>query len=443
MLRHTLKYKLITYLLGRACLAFVLWLSLLNKIHTRLTQQQVNVLKNTSLLNNALSLLALFWCSVSFADNNDIEFSGFARAVGGYLDTSSAEYEGYDDSVSFSEKSLLGLQADYTLNQYFSASAQVLLHSDENRESGIEWLYITYAPNDALQFNVGRLRTPSLKYSDVIDVGFAYPWVNAPQQLYSSYLFSQYEGGNARFRGRLGKVTYDIEGYLGRYNDDLRTSGLAIDVEIDTLYGGVLELNYGGFQLRTAVTGARKVEAQIEGVAPLINGLQAAGFEDIAENFIINDSVSSFLVGASYDGLKWYASAEWMSVNSDIELLAELESYYVSAGYYIDDVLLHATYASSSQSLNNIENTIPIGVSPDLDGLFFAVEELNSSFPTDNLDTITLGARWDFKTNMALKAEVSFLDGEEGNTSFFEVKDGEEGFDRQATLYQVALEWVF
>jgi len=42
-----------------------------------------------------------------------------------------------------------------------------------------------------------------------------------------------------------------------------------------------------------------------------------------------------------------------------------------------------------------------------------------------------------------LKAEVSFLDGEEGNTSFFEVKDGEEGFDRQATLYQVALEWVF
>lgn len=400
-------------------------------------------MNNKSLLNKALSLLALCWCSAAFADNGDIEFSGFARAVGGYLDTSSAEYEGYDNSVSFSEKSLLGLQADYTLNQYFSASAQVLLHSDESRESGIEWLYLTYAPNDSLQFNIGRLRTPFLKYSDVIDVGFAYPWVNAPQQLYSSYLFSQYEGGNARYRGRLGNVTYDIEGYLGQYSDDLRTSGLAIDVDVDTLYGGVLELNYGGFQLRTAATEAEKVEAQIEGVAPLISGLQAAGFNDLAENFIINDSVSSFLVGASYDGLKWYASAEWMSVSSDIDLLAELKSYYLSAGYYIDNVLLHATYASSSQSLNNIENTIPVGISPSLDGLFFAVEQLNSSFPTDNLDTITLGARWDFKTNMALKAEVSFLDGEEGNTSFFEVKAGEEDFDRQATLYQVALEWVF
>ena len=424
-------------------MAFALWLSLLNKIHIQLIQQQVNVLKNTSLLNNALSLLALCWCSASFADNSDIEFSGFARAVGGYLDTSSAEYEGYDDSVSFSEKSLLGLQADYTLNQYFSASVQVLLHSDEDRESGIEWLYLTYAPTDSLQFNIGRLRTPFLKYSDVTDVGFAYPWVNAPQQLYSSYLFSQYEGGNARYRGRLGNFTYDIEGYFGQYNDELRTSGITADVNVNSLYGGVLELNYGGFQFRTAAVEAKTVKAQIEGVAPLVSGLQAAGFNDIAENFIINDSANSFLLGASYDGLKWYASAEWMSVNSDISTLAELESYYVSVGYYIDKVLLHATFASSNQSVNDIENTIPFGVNPDLDTLFFAVEQLNTFFPTDNLDTITLGARWDFKTNMALKAEVSFLDGEEGNTSFFEVKAGEEDFDRQATLYQVALEWVF
>ena len=44
-------------------------------------------------------------------------------------------------------------------------------------------------------------------------------------------------------------------------------------------------------------------------------------------------------------------------------------------------------------------------------------------------------------TNVALKAEVSFLDGKEGKTSFFVVDD--QRFDRNATLYQVALEWVF
>jgi hypothetical protein len=80
-------------------------------------------------------------------------------------------------------------------------------------------------------------------------------------------------------------------------------------------------------------------------------------------------------------------------------------------------------------------------VSPELDQLYFAVEQLNSFFPTDDLDTWTLGARWDVKTNIALKAELSLLDGKEGRTSFYEVKDN--NFDRNATLYQVAVEWIF
>ena len=130
-----------------------------------------------------------------------------------------------------------------------------------------------------------------------------------------------------------------------------------------------------------------------------------------------------------------------MKVSSDIDVLANLESFYVSYGYYYESVLFHITYAASNQSINTVENTIPVGVTPALDQLYYAVEELNSYFPTDDLDTWTLGARWDVKTNVALKAEVSFLDGKEGKTSFFVVDD--QRFDRNATLYQVALEWVF
>ena len=58
--------------------------------------------------------------------SNDLQFSGFARLVGGYLSTDEAKYEGYDNSVSFSEKSLAALQADYILNDHFSLSGQLL-----------------------------------------------------------------------------------------------------------------------------------------------------------------------------------------------------------------------------------------------------------------------------------------------------------------------------
>ncbi|GFD95187.1 hypothetical protein KUL156_09540 [Alteromonas sp. KUL156] len=379
--------------------------------------------------------------SRAVAETNKLDLSGFARVVGGFVDTDKATYEGYNDKISFSEKSLFAVQADYNFSSTWSASAQFLLHTDEDRESGIEWLYLTYTPVEDIQLNVGRLRTPFLKYSDVIDVGFAYPWINAPQQLYSSYMFSQYEGANARYRANFEGLVVDFEAYVGQYKDSLVSSGIDVEVELDTLFGGVIEVNYGGLQLRTATINGPKVETTIEEIAPLLQGLRAAGFEQLAEKFEINDSARAFLLGASYDTLNWYISSEWMRVSSDIDVLANLESFYISYGYYFDDMLFHLTYASSNQSLNTIENTIPPGISPELDQLRFGVDVLNSFFPTDDLNTWTLGARWDVKTNLALKAELSFLDGKEGKTSFFDVED--ESFDRNAMLYQLALEWVF
>ncbi len=397
-----------------------------------------------SLNKSLLAVMATVACLFSLegmGGTDKLELSGFARAVGGKLDTNLATYEGYDSGVSFSEKSLIAVQADYGFSSTLSASVQFLLHTDQDRKSGVEWLYLTYAPVEDWQFNVGRLRTPFLKYSDVIDVGFAYPWINAPQQLYSSYIFSQYEGANSRYRATYGDAVVDFEVYYGRYKDDIISNGVDVEVKLDELYGGVVELNYGGFQLRTAIISGPKVETTIDEVEPLIQGLRAAGFDDIAERFDINDSANAVLLGASYDTLSWYVSGEWMKISSDIDVLANLESFYVSYGYYYESVLFHLTYASSNQSVNIVDNTIPVGVTPELDLLYYSVEALNAFLPTDDLDTWTLGARWDVKTNLALKGEISFLDGKEGKTSFFDVE--EQSFDRNATLYQVALEWVF
>ena len=391
-----------------------------------------------------LLIIASFSSFGAFAKtSNDLQFSGFARLVGGYLSTDKAKYEGYENSVSFSEKSLAALQADYILNDHFSLSGQLLWHSDETRKSGIEWLYLTYQPNASWQFNLGQIRTPFLKYSDVIDVGFAYPWLNAPQQLYSSYLFSQYKGVNARYLGSFNEVAYSLEAYWGNYSDEIRSSGTVFDVTVDGMYGGVVELSYRGFQFRTATIHANDTDTDLTELDPLIQGLRAAGFSDTADILDIDGGATSYLFGISYDSLNWFASAEWMSVKSDLDILSGIDSFYVSLGYYFDEVLLHATVGSSRQSLNDIKNPIPVGIAPQLDALHFAVEEVKTYFPTDDLDSLTLGARWDFRNNLALKAEVSFLKGKEGKTSFFELDVIDSDFDRRATLYQLGMEWVF
>ena len=186
--------------------------------------------------------------------------------VAGYLDTDQAYFEGYENKVSFSEKSLLGLQADYALTGTVSVSGQVLLHSDESRGSGLEWLYLSYEPNANWQFKAGRLRTPYLQYSDVFDVGYAYPWISPPRQLYGSYLFfPRYEGGNARYQFNIDDVYFGLEGYYGSFSDDLEASGESFHLEVKEMYGGIAEISYRGWQLRGATFISADVEADIDG----------------------------------------------------------------------------------------------------------------------------------------------------------------------------------
>lgn len=375
-------------------------------------------------------------------ESDRFALSGFARVIGGVLDTSDASFEGYDNSIRFSEKSLFALQGDYRLTDTWSASAQLLLHSDSNRDSGIEWAYLTYKPTDNLKLLVGKLRTPYLKYSDVIDVGFAYPWLSAPQQLYGSYLFfSNFEGAIARYQLSIDEVYIDVEGYYGGFNTDFENSGETFNLSVDALYGGVVEVNYGGWQLRAATLSTEEVDADVEGIHQLVAGLNQAGFSDIADFFALDGSADTFIMGVSYDSLDWFFSAERMKVTSDIAVLAGIDNYYATIGTYHNDFQFLVTFAHSKQTLNLLENAIPIGINPQLDALSFGVDELYRSLPSDDLDSVTFTTRWNYSTDIAFKAEVTLLDGKSGKSSYFEIENS--AFNRKATLYQVGMEWVF
>ncbi|MDO6567370.1 hypothetical protein Q4561_09895 [Alteromonas sp. 1_MG-2023] len=375
---------------------------------------------------------------------DELAFSGFARVVGGQLSTNEASYANYDNSWSFSEDSLIALQADYAINTQFSISAQGILHSGSDRDSGLDWLYLTYQPSSSWQFNVGRLRIPVLNYSDVIDVGFSYPWVNAPEQVYSRRIFySGYEGLNVRYQTHLGNVGIGIEGYWGDFDGEVFSGQEAFEVDINDIYGAVFSLNYKGFQFRSSIARISEVVDNSVQIDQLVGGLTSAGFDELASKFRLDDGLSVYVFGAGYISLDWFVNAEAMSVDSDLDVLSGITSYYLTVGRYYNSVLFHATIARSRQDENSIENTIPVGVSPLLDVLSTSVDTINALFPTDDLDSLTLGLRWDYNTHLAFKTEVSFLKGKEGKTSLFYVALENADFDRRASLYQVGVEWVF
>lgn len=141
------------------------------------------------LIFNVMLICFSFSTFVSAESDDNLQFSGFARVVVGYLDDAQADYLNYDNSISIDNESLIGLQADYQIIDDLAITGQLIGHSGNKRDSGIEWLYLTYTPSNTLKFKIGKQRTPFLSYSDVIDVGYAYPWATLPQQTYPRHFF--------------------------------------------------------------------------------------------------------------------------------------------------------------------------------------------------------------------------------------------------------------
>ena len=362
--------------------------------------------------------------------------------MGGYLDEGRATYQGYDDSIDFEQHSLFALQTEVDLNERFSFTTQLLAHTSGTRDSGLEWAYLTYRPTERWQFKAGKLRTPFFIYSDIIDVGFAYPWVIPPQQVYNPYMFSDYTGVSAAYRFNVQDWSIEAEAYWGHFDDDITVGARQIEVEVDDMSGIVLGLNHGSLLLRTSYHRG-DVDVSLPRLSGFAQQLRGAGFKRSANSLIPDGDVSFVQAAISYDKLDYFLKAEWMSIHSDTVGIPETESYYLSGGYTFNPFTVHATFSDLSTEMRRPVDEIPIGVSPQLNALRSAYTGVfNNIAINDNLRSLSVGVRWDLSPSLALKAEWLHLDGDRYQRSFFTL-DPNADFERKADLFLFAIEWVF
>lgn len=389
-------------------------------------------------------LSVVFSVCVHGNDKSDerFSFSGFGRVVGGLLNEEHARYEGYDDSISFSEQSLLGIQAEYTLTNSLTVAAQGLLHTSDTRDSGVEWLYLNYTPSPYFQLKVGKLRTPFFNYSDVLDVGFAYRWITPPQQIYSTYFPSNYNGVSAIVRVPTDNFSTSIEGYWGEMDADIYVRDLDVAFDVGAQYGVIFSVERGALRLRASAHHSDDATVSFEQGATLISALRRAGFRRSADTLNTNGKGKEYQVGFSWEDTELYIAGEWIVINTDLLSGLNMDAAYLTVGYNFSPAQVYLTVAKSNSKHEQPANEIPIGIDPGLDRLADAYDQLFSEASFDNLTSYSLGVRWELDLNKAVKVEWTLLDGKAGQRAYFDVID-HDAFDRHASLYQVALEWVF
>ena len=321
------------------------------------------------------------------------------------LDSDQTLY-GYDDDISFKNESKFALQLSADLQEKLTATAQIIARGEDDFDATFEWAYVTYEYSDELQFSAGKMRVPFYKYSDFLDVGYAYRWVRPPRSVYG-IPFSTYEGLSVVYNNQLGDWDSTLQGFYGAFDGDIDVFGDSLPAELNNLGGINWSLSYDWFSARAAyIVADTSISSNDSGLIGLVEVLNTNGLTSTANDLTTDEDETTFVgIGFSIDYDNFLFDAEYTQFEVEGSILAEQSQYYASAGYRIDDVIVHFTYEKNddkhdSSRFNTLESIPLLNTTVN-----FALESMRAES-----NVYTIGARYDFHPSAAFKIDFSRFD---------------------------------
>lgn len=340
--------------------------------------------------------------------NDRIRISGYGQITGGTTLGSDDVYSEipYEDKVDFKEESLLAVQLDADLSEDFTATAQLLARGRDGYEAELAWAYVQWKLSENTSLKFGRQRTPFFKYSDFLDVGYAYPWIRPPVAVYN-VPFSNIDGVGLLDQRFLGEKWYSsAQVVYGSFDDEARFSGIDYPTEGEDIVGVAWDVTYNDWlSLRASYF---QGDATIFGTAleQPVALLQANGLVDLASQLAYDGDKGTFKgLGMEIDKNNWVVSAEYTQVKLDDSAASDKENFYVSVGHRFGKFTPYVVYGQRKGTVDySALDALPVGHP------FRPV--VNAILTNDRMDDkyYSAGVRYDFRDNVAFKAEYSKLE---------------------------------
>lgn len=346
-------------------------------------------------------------------------FSGFATLSATHSSETRADFTstifkpngaGYSHTWSADVDSLIGAQVTANLTPQLSMVLQVVSEQnyDDTYRPHAEWANIKYQFNPDFSIRIGRTALPAFMLSDSRKIAYTLAWVRPPIEVYSLVPITSNDGVDASYRTHVGTLTNTLQVTAGRTDLKLPDSGFGtvgtvkgrdIAALFDTLEQGALtlRLSYGHARLTVPEFGV------------LFDAFRQFGPQGvaIAEKYDVNDRPFTFLgVGASYNPGDWFAMSEWGTIDTH-SFFGKRTAWYAGTGYRIGSFTPYATYARAKADNLSDPGLDVTSLPPFLVGTASSLNAaLNSLLRTKPVQTtISIGGRWDFMKQAALKLQ--------------------------------------
>lgn len=311
---------------------------------------------------------------------DNLSINGFGTVGATYMGGEERTYgpkDGIDEGVSYKEDTKIGVQVRYQVTDQFSLAAQAKTEFiNEDLKAKVSWAYGSYQVNDDLTIRAGRLATPVYMKSDSLDVGYTYPWVRPPVEVYGQVPIQSYEGLDVLYAANIAGKKVDFQAYAGTVlEQDFSYLGNESKVESDAVYGisATVPFEYGFIRAVHSYSDGLNIEVGdfyklegLEGSFTAIGGQFNYGDATIMGEYALRD-------GPTEDGV------------------SQLNGYYVTSAYQLTPALQpHVTYSN--------------------------IEDKNSGGEQSSLSA---GVRYDVYPGVSVKAEYTAIEAE-GYSGFYD-----------------------
>lgn len=382
-----------------------------------------------------LSLLGgVFLCAHAMAEEPESRFSlkGFGTLGLVRSDQDGAEYvrdlsqpHGAISSWTAKVDSVFGLQLEYDIDADWDAVAQAVsrYRYDNSHRPELTWTFLRYSPNAVTTLRGGRLGTEFYLLGDSRLVGYSQVAVRPPPDYFGTLVFSYFDGLDASGAWPLGEDAL-LRGklFLGRSPETTPfANGVTWDVSGSRLLGGHLDLLRGPWQFRAGqarVRFAREMPLQaLTGFDPL----------PLAPDLAIAGTWTRFdSLGLAHDqgALRWQWM--WSRTRHESNGYEDGHAWFGQASYRLGEVTPYLGYS--------LTRTRPVSTAWPLTSTISAVTHTDQH-------TWFLGARWDFKPGLALKAQVDRIRG--SPASVFPYRGDAPVWDGDMQVFSLSLDFVF
>ncbi len=281
---------------------------------------------------------------------------------------------------------------------------------------------------------LGRVGMEMLMRADTRMVGYSYLPIRPAIEFYGVVPINYIDGVDARLSWPVGNGILRVDGSFGIARETLpkyNFSGASVAK-------GSLGYDIGAWQFRYIYVQA-KLPNENEALTPLRDTLTLVGARGVADRLAIKDKVSAYhSLGAAYDDGDWQAQAAVNSIRHEPMTFQNSYAFNALVGRRFGSVTPYVGYAQIKSNAKTLASGLP-------NNPFFAqinsglAQALTSSHADSR--TVSLGARWDFRRNMDLKAQVDFLRTSKDSKLLLNNVDSD--WNGRATVFSLSLDFIF